>query len=346
MFDAKALLEQLSGSPQRSATSATGAGAQGGGGLADLFGQIAAAVQSPSGQGAGSGQGGLADIVRNISGGAGGANFDQIIAQVKEQAAKFGGPSGAELVDTLTKAFGQATEGVKEGAAKVGDATGARDAVSNATGGKSPEELLAQVKELMAKNQLGAGAVLGGLGAILLGTRTGRGVTTGAVKLGALALIGGLAYKAYQNHQAGKPLITGPQNAATEAPAGSGFEPAAISNDAAMHIIRAMIAAAAADGRIDDREYMRIVESAGGAAASPEAKAFLEQELRSPATAASLAASVNSAEEALQVYTAARVAIDGDNASETGFLAELAASLGIDPDLARQVDATAKSTAA
>jgi uncharacterized membrane protein YebE (DUF533 family) len=91
---------------------------------------------------------------------------------------------------------------------------------------------------------------------------------------------------------------------------------------------------------------MRIVESAGGAAASPEAKAFLEQELRSPATAASLAASVNSAEEALQVYTAARVAIDGDNASETGFLAELAASLGIDPDLARQVDATAKSTAA
>jgi uncharacterized membrane protein YebE (DUF533 family) len=198
----------------------------------------------------------------------------------------------------------------------------------------------------MAKNQLGTGAVLGGLGAILLGTRAGRGVTTGAVKLGALALIGGLAYKAYQNHQAGKPLITGPQNVATEAPAGSGFEPDAISNDAAMHIIRAMIAAAAADGRIDDREYMRIVESAGGAAASPEAKAFLERELRSPATAASLAASVNSAEEALQVYTAARVAIDGDNASETGFLAELAASLGIDPDLARQVDATAKSTAA
>ena len=274
MFDAKALLEQLSGSPQRSATSATGAGAQGGGGLADLFGQIAAAVQSPSGQGAGSGQGGLADIVRNISGGAGGANFDQIIAQVKEQAAKFGGPSGAELVDTLTKAFGQATEGVKEGAAKVGDATGARDAVTNATGGKSPEELLAQVKELMAKNQLGAGAVLGGLGAILLGTRTGRGVTTGAVKLGALALIGGLAYKAYQNHQAGKPLITGPQNAATEAPAGSGFEPAAISNDAAMHIIRAMIAAAAADGRIDDREYMRIVESCRWSRSKPRSQSL------------------------------------------------------------------------
>lgn len=319
MFDAKALLEQLAGNAQRPAA-------------------------APSAPGDG---GGLADLVRNLTGGAGGGNVDQILAQVKEQAAKYGGTSGAELVDTLTKALGQATEGVREGATRIGDATGARDAVTNATGGRSPEDMIAQVKDLIANNQLGAGAVLGGLGAILLGTKTGRGVATGAVKLGALALISGLAYKAYQNHQAGRPLITGPQNAATEAaPSGSGFEPAAISNDAAMHIIKAMIAAAAADGRIDDKEYARILESAGGAAASPDAKAFLERELRNPATAASLAREVSSAEEALQVYTAARLAIDADNAAEKGFLAELASALGIDPGLAGQVDATARSTAA
>ncbi len=291
----------------------------------------------------------MADLVRNIAGGAGdtGGGMDQILAQVKEQAAKFGGPSGAELVDTLTKALGQATQGVQEGATRIGDATGARDVITNATGGRSPDEMMAQVKDLIANNQLGAGAILGGLGAILLGTKTGRGVATSAVKLGALALIGGLAYKAYQNHQAGRPLITGPQNAATEAaPDGSGFEPDAISNDAAMHIIKAMIAAAAADGRIDDTEYARIMGAAGGAAASPEAKAFLERELRRPATASELAREVSSAEEALQVYTAARVAIDADNASEKGFLAELASALGIDAALAGQVDATARSTAA
>jgi len=319
MFDAKALLEQLAGNPQRNAAPAPGEG------------------------------GGLADLVRNIAGGAGdtGGGMDQILAQVKEQAAKFGGPSGAELVDTLTKALGQATQGVQEGATRIGDATGARDVITNATGGRSPDEMMAQVKDLIANNQLGAGAILGGLGAILLGTKTGRGVATSAVKLGALALIGGLAYKAYQNHQAGRPLITGPQNAATEAaPDGSGFEPDAISNDAAMHIIKAMIAAAAADGRIDDTEYARIMGAAGGAAASPEAKAFLERELRRPATASELAREVSSAEEALQVYTAARVAIDADNASEKGFLAELASALGIDAALAGQVDATARSTAA
>lgn len=341
MFDAKSLLEQIAGNTRQ--TPAPQAGAPGGG-LADILGQFASAIQAPGNSAPTGGQGGgLSDLLRNLSGG--GANADQILAQVKEQAAKFGGPSGAQLVETLTKAFGQATEGVREGATRIDQATGAREKVTQATGA-TPDEMIAQVKDLIARNQLGAGAVLGGLGAILLGTKTGRGAATSAAKLGALALIGGLAYKAYQNYQTGKPLITGPENAAHEAPAGSGFEPAAISNDAAMLMIKAMIASAAADGRIDDREYERILDSAGGAAMSAEAKAFLESELRNPSTARALATSVTSPEEALQVYTAARLAIDTDNAYETRFLAELAGALGINASLARQVDATTISTTA
>lgn len=341
MFDAKSLLEQIAGNPRQTATSQAGGSS---GGLTDLLGQFASAVQAPGNSASPGGQvGGLSDLLRNISGG--GANADQILAQVKEQAAKLGGPSGAQWVDTLTKAFGQATEGVKEGATRIDQATGAREKITQAAGA-TPEEMLAQVKDLIARNQLGAGAVLGGLGAILLGTKSGRGVATSAAKIGALALIGGLAYKAYQNYQDGKPLITGPENAASPAPDGSGFEPAAISNDAAKLMIKAMIAAAAADGRIDDAEYARILDSAGGTALSGEAKSFLESELRNPATASALAATVTSQQEALQVYTAARLAIDADNASETGFLAELAAALGIDASLARQVDATTRSTAA
>jgi uncharacterized membrane protein YebE (DUF533 family) len=356
MFDAKALLEQIAGAAQRptSGPAAAAAPGEGGGGLADLLNQIAAAAQGagqPAAGQTGSAGGGIGDLLRNVmgnggQGGGAGGGLDQILGQLKDQAGKLGAGSSGDLMDTLGKVLGQATEGVKEGAGRVGDATGARDALTKAAGGRTPEELIAQVKDLIANNQLGAGAVLGGLGGLLLGTRTGRGVASSAVKLGALAMIGGLAYKAYQNHQAGRPLITGPQNAATSAaPAGSGFEPAAITNDGAIHIIRAMIAAAAADGRIDDREYARIVSSLGGGAADPEAKAFLEKELRAPSTAAQLAASVSTREEALQVYTAARIAIDSDSSSEAGFLAELAAALGIDPDLAAQVDATARSSA-
>ena len=52
----------------------------------------------------------------------------------------------------------------------------------------------------MAKdNPLAAGALV----AVLLGTGTGRQVTGAALKLGGIAAIGGLAYKAYQNYKNG-----------------------------------------------------------------------------------------------------------------------------------------------
>ena len=69
--------------------------------------------------------------------------------------------------------------------------------------------MLAQLKELIANNQLGAGAALGGLGTLVLGTGTGRSLAGSAIKLGGLALIGGLAYKAYQNYQQGQPAADG-----------------------------------------------------------------------------------------------------------------------------------------
>ena len=108
--------------------------------------------------------------------------------------------------------LGQATSGVREGAGRLDEATGAsgraRDAIGQATG-QSPEELIAKLKDLIANNKLGAGAALGGLGALILGTGAGRALAGSAVRLGGLALIGGLAYKAYQNYQQGLPPLTG-----------------------------------------------------------------------------------------------------------------------------------------
>ena len=50
---------------------------------------------------------------------------------------------------------------------------------------------------------------MGGLGGLVLGTKAGRAMAGSAIKLGALALIGGLAYQAIQNYQQGKPALTG-----------------------------------------------------------------------------------------------------------------------------------------
>jgi uncharacterized membrane protein YebE (DUF533 family) len=256
----------------------------------------------------------------------------------------------ASILEALKRALGQATEGVREGAARIDEATGAsgkaREAIGDATG-QTPEELIAQLRELATHNKLATGAALGGLGALVLGTRAGRALASTAVRLGGLALIGGLAYKALQNYQQGKPILPGRAEeppALAAAPEGSGFEPGAVSDEAARGYIRTMIAAAAADGRIDAAEQQKILGGLQQAGLADAAQQFLAAEIGSPATPAELAAGIGSPEEAVQVYTAARVAIDLDSNQEHVFLSELAQTLGIDEELAAQVDAAARAT--
>jgi uncharacterized membrane protein YebE (DUF533 family) len=285
--------------------------------------------------------GGLDDLLRSVLGGKGGG---------LGKLGQAGGSGG--IGDILKQVLEQATSGAKEGAGRLDDATGAsrlaRDAVGQATG-RSPEDVLAQLKELLANNQLGTGAALGGLGALVLGTGTGRALAGHAAKLGGLALIGGLAYKAYQNYQQGQPPLTGAQpqkQALLAAPEGSGFEPAAASNDHATLLIRAMIAAAAADGRIDEQEQRKILGGLQQTGLTGAAQQFLAREIATPATIDDLAAGVSSPEEAVQIYTAARVTVDPDAKEEHAFLVALAERLGIDDALADHIDAAARSAGA
>jgi uncharacterized membrane protein YebE (DUF533 family) len=358
MFDAKAILDAITkntGQPPSAGTP----GGQGGGGLQDILEQVLrgggpnGTAPAQNGQG-----GGLEDILRQLlpnsgapaqSASPGGANPPDAggggLADILDQLKNAAGPDGGNLLDTLGKVLGQATQGVKEGAGQIGEATGARDAFGQATG-QTPEQVIARIKDLIANNQLGAGAALGGLGGLLLGTQTGRSLAAGAAKVGALALIGGLAYKAYQNYAAGKPLITGADTATPPPPAGSGFEPASVTNERASLFIQAMIAAAAADGRVDGAEQQKIVASLKQAGLDSEAEQFLANALNNPATAAELASAVHDGQEAVQLYTAARIAIEPDSPAETRFLGDLANRLGLDRDLVAHIDATTRSAAA
>jgi len=364
MFDAKSLLEQLVNPPRQSAAQQPGGGLEdllgsllgggksggggaGAGGLEDLLRNL---LPSPEGSGASaapSGGGGLGDLLRNIvpnqGGGAGGGGLGDILGKLQPQA---GGQGGGSLTDVLGDLLGQATSGAKEGAARIGEATGAREALEKMSGGKSVDDLLAQLKELIANNQLGAGAALGGLGALVLGTKTGRQVAVSAAKLGALALIGGLAYRAYTNYTQGRPATADRSFVPEAAPSGSGFEPQAISNETAALYIRAMIAAAAADGRIDGAEQQKIIGGLKQAGIDAGAEEFLANELNNPATIDDLVASVRSPAEAVQVYTAARISIEPDTHGEVRFLSQLGQRLGIDANLAAHIDATAAGASA
>jgi len=281
--------------------------------------------------------------------GAVGAALGDLLKTLEQQTGH--GRGGA--LDVVRRVLGQAVTGVREGSERLDRATGAsqltRTAIENMTG-KSAEEILAQLKALVAANQVGAGAALGGLGALILGTETGRSVARAAAKLGGLALIGGLAYQAYQNYQQGRSL---PGHAAGEppqrlaaAPDGSGFEAAALSDDGARLLIRTMIAAAAADGRIDASERQKILANLRQVGSPGEAQRFLMQEVQRPAAADDLAHQVSGREQAIQVYTAARIAVDVESDEEHAFLVDLAERLGIDDALAAQIDAAARDAQA
>lgn len=285
-------------------------------------------------------KGALEDMLRNAMGSQAGGLSD-VLAKLQQQSGSF--------ADILRQVLGQATSGVREGASRIDEATGAsgyaRDALSQATG-RTPEEMMEQLKQLLANNKLGAGAALGGLGALVLGTGAGRSLAGSVVKLGSLALIGGLAYKAYQNYQQGRPLLTEgqpQQQALLAAPEGSGYEPGAVTNESAALLVRAMVAAAAADGRIDAKEQQKILSGLAQAGLSEAAEQFLAREIKNPATVEQLAKAVSSPAEGVQVYTAARIAVEPDTSEEHEFLAALADRLGIDENLAAHIDATARS---
>jgi len=266
-----------------------------------------------------------------------------------EQQARAG---GGGLLEVLGQALDQAAGGVREASGRLDAATGAskhaREAIEQVTG-RSPEQLVVELKALVANNQLAAGAALGGLGALILGTPTGRALAATAAKLGGLALIGGLAYRASQAYQEGRPVLPNapaPGAKLAAAPAGSGFEPDALGPDRARLLIRTMIAAAAADGRIDQSERQRILGSLRQAQASPEAQRFLMQEVQRPAAVVDLVREVSSPAQATEVYTAARIAIDPDSEEEHAFLKALAEQLGIDARLAAHIDAVARGASA
>lgn len=238
----------------------------------------------------------------------------------------------------------QATQGLGDAARQTGVQQGAGGALDRITGGRTPDQLIEQAKGVFSSNPALATAVLGGLGALVFGTSTGRSVAGSAAKLGGLALIGGLAYKAYQNYQAGKPLLNASQHQdVLPAPAGTGFEPQAASEATALVFIRAMIAAAAADGHIDDDERSAILGGLKEAGLEQEAHDWLAQEMAQPASIDTLVEAAESPELAAQIYTAARIAINPDNAAEKDFLAGLAGSLGLDAELVANIDAAASA---
>lgn len=102
-------------------------------------------------------------------------------------------------------------------------------------------------------------------------------------------------------------------------------------------LIRAMIAAAKADGVLDHDERARILGQLEQSGLSAEEKNFLHQEFEAPWSVARLAAAVPSPEVAAQVLAVSLVAIDVDTRAEEEHLENLRQALGLSVEQARVI---------
>jgi uncharacterized membrane protein YebE (DUF533 family) len=108
-------------------------------------------------------------------------------------------------------------------------------------------------------------------------------------------------------------------------------------NPEAVILIQAMIAAANADGVIDQAERDNILKRLKAVDLSPEEHAFVVQELLSPADLETIVGNVNRPELARQVYTVSLMAIEVDTEKERQYMNTLASRLGLDESTVEQI---------
>jgi uncharacterized membrane protein YebE (DUF533 family) len=194
----------------------------------------------------------------------------------------------------------------------------------------------------------GAGGGPGGLGGLLgglLGGGSPRGGTApsrsgGGTNYAALASLGMMAFQAYQAWQ--RSQAAAPQQAPRTVDLLAGPEVEEHSHA----ILRALIAAAKADGRIDDAEKQMISSEIGRHTDDPQLQQWLDTEVAKPLDATEVAKWATDPGMASEMYLASVMLVDDQQDAERNYLDELAAALNIDPALQVHLEQQAKGGAA
>jgi len=194
------------------------------------------------------------------------------------------------------------------------------------------------------------GAVAGGALALLLGSRSGRRLGGKALKYGSVAAIGAMAWTAYRDWQAKQASQSGQAPTATAAaapvlqPTSFAQLPAPAQEDHSWRMLQAMIAAAKADGHMDDRERGLVEAELHRLEADPALRGRVDAELRRPVEPAEVAAGITSPEQAAEVYLASLLVVDQTTTMERAYLDALAQQLRLPASL--KADLEARATAA
>ena len=194
--------------------------------------------------------------------------------------------------------------------------------------------------------KFGAGAVSGGALGLLLGSKGGRRIGGKALKYGSVAALGVMAFRAYGNWQAQQAQATNAQPAAAAAapapalpaPRTVNLLPAPEVEQHSRGMLVAMIAAAKADGHLDERERGLDEPELSRLEADPMMRRWFEEELRRPLVHAEEAQAAASPELAAEMYLASLLVTDETGFMERAYLDELARQLRLPDGLKRELE--------
>lgn len=226
-------------------------------------------------------------------------NASKVLEQLMRQAGGKAGPGGVNV------------KGVLEGLSR------------QLGGGARPSSGGVDMKSLLGGGALG----------LLVGSRRGRKMSGKALKYSALAGVGMLAWKAWQNAQGGTAEAAQAQEGApVERLDGQARE------RRSLELLQAMILAARADGHIDEREQALITEQIDALGADRELHDWVERQLSAPLDAEALAGQADSPQAGREIYLVSVAMVDEQNPMERAWLDQLAKALRLDPELAAELE--------
>ncbi|UEQ02846.1 tellurite resistance TerB family protein [Halomonas profundus] len=188
------------------------------------------------------------------------------------------------------------------------------------------------------KSLLGGGAM-----GLLVGSKRGRSMGGKALKYGAIAGVGVLAWKAWQSSQAAK-NGNAQQNTTQNATEGERVE--ALSGEyqerRSLELLQAMIMAARADGHIDEQEQALITEQIDALGADQEMHNWVEQQLKAPLDAQELAREADSPQAAREMYLISVAVTDDQNPMERAWLDQLGNALNLPKEMTDELERQAQ----
>lgn len=203
---------------------------------------------------------------------------------------------------------------------------------------------------------LAAGSVLGLLAGNKKLRKSAGKLAGGAAGIGGGAALGALAYSAYRNWRNaepsaqsgavgtnayhGSPAVSTARNG--PAPDLSRFDPenniGADGHPFQLALVKAMIAAANADGHMDEKELQSVFEALNGLQLDAGDKALIFETLRNPPDVDTIAGFADGLEQASELYMVSRLAIDPDHPAEQTYLDTLSDRLQLPAGLVAQIE--------